>query len=57
MKHWIIQSGNYYYTWLGGYSFDINNAMYVKDDFKLVGNQQFVRIRTVNHIEILYYGK
>ena len=56
-SHWIVASGDYYLTWLGGYSSNIDEAMFVKEDIELVGSQQLVRIHREHRTRIIFYGR
>lgn len=49
----IVRSGTHYLTWLGGWSKNIDNAMFVKDNIVLGKNQELLDIQVVRRIEIL----
>lgn len=51
--HKIVRSGEFYLTYLGGWSRNIDNAMFVKDNIVLGKNQELLDIQVVRRIEIL----
>ena len=54
IEHFAVKTGNLYYTWLQGYSKNIYNAMFVKKDVKLKGNQRLVKITATTIIEEVF---
>lgn len=43
--HWVLRSGEFYLTWLKGWSKNIDNAMFVRPDVVVGRNQELLTIR------------
>lgn len=49
----VIKSGKFYLTRAGGYSSNIDNAMFVSEGYQVLGKELLVKVKYIRSIEEL----